>query len=136
MLPALDQFADAKTTKSISQIETCPEGRQLQITEAYFYSQKAHDFPCGIQCTPTSPDDPSSLCFMDLSHESGNRCRPRFSLQDLNKIYGAVDAGLEELDDIDEEFGERGEYEIHYVCISVHGRVLLPSFVQGWQQWY
>ena len=117
---------DVKEAESISHIETCPEG-QLQITEAYFYHQNLN-YPCGVNCTRVSDEDPPSRCFIDPSEEI---CRPRFSLQDLNRIYKAVDTGIRALDNISVDFERLGKYMIHYACINVHGKCCLNAFLNG-----
>ena len=132
---ASDKPPAAKEAKTITTLDECPTGSQLQITEAYFYHQAKKNYPCDIDCKPASPEDPPSLCFL-----LKERCRQRFSLRDLNMIYETVDsgAGVSELTKIDADHLERlGTYMVQYRCVDVNGRLSfllllwLSSYVRG-----
>ena len=119
---ASEQPPATKEAKTISKLDECPTGSQLQITEAYFDQQAQFNYPCDKDCKPASPEFPPSLCF---SGPPEGRCRTRFSLQDLNRIYEAVDtgAGGSELTKIvADHLEKRGRYMVQYRCVDVNGR--------------
>ena len=110
-----------QTTSVLTDLsKACKPGSQLQIMEAYF-NHGGNDDECthSTSCKPTDAGDPSAPCFLD---QEGNVCRAkfRFSLQDLNRVYDAVDTGATALKELRDEFSTHGQkYRIRYFCVDV-----------------
>lgn len=110
----------AKETSSLTDLsKACKPGSQLQIMEAYF-THGGNDDVCthSTSCKPTDAGDPSAPCFLD---QEENVCRPkfRFCLQDLNRVYDAVDTGATALKELRDEFLTHGhKYRIRYFCVD------------------
>ena len=116
-----------QTTASFTDLNNaCKIGTQLQITEAYFTQQENDDLcTYSTSCKPTETEHPASCCIFDLK---ANICRARLSLQDLNRIYKAVDSGTKATEKMREEFLAEGKvYKIFYICVDGELHIMLLS---------
>ncbi|KAK7108398.1 hypothetical protein V1264_016144 [Littorina saxatilis] len=124
--------AEEHTADSIEELKNAckKDGLLLQITEAFFCNQPDYS-PCDHNCTPVDESQPSGLCFAPSdTHRlrgctSEASCRLRLSLDELNKVYKAVDTE-ESPENVDELFDRRGKYVFHYVCGD--GECILNSY--------